>query len=81
MTPENCKIAICTLLENSELNTIIDSLITSRYVVSMLEDTSIEDFIPRAVLSVAIKREYERFRPMSETGISIEEGIRNALSM
>lgn len=81
MTQENCKKTICALLEDSELNAIIDNLITSRYVSGMLEDTSIEDFIPRAVLSVAIKREYERFRPVSETGISIEESIRKALSL
>lgn len=81
MTQENCKNAVCTLLEDSELNAIIDSLITSRYVSDMLEDTVVEDFIPRAILSIAIKREYERFKPISETGISIEENIRKALSM
>lgn len=81
MTQENCKNAVCTLLEDSELNAIIDSLITSRYVSDMLEDTAIEDFIPRAILSIAIKRVYERFKPISETGISIEENIRKALSM
>lgn len=81
MTQENCKNAVCTLLEDSELNAIIDSLITSRYVSDMLEDTAIEDFIPRAILSIAIKREYERFKPISETGTSIEENIRKALSM
>lgn len=81
MTQENCKNAVCTLLEDSELNAIIDNLITSRYVSDMLEDTAIEDFIPRAILSIAIKREYERFKPISETGISIEENIRKALSM
>lgn len=81
MTQENCKKAVCTLLENSELNAIIDNLITSRYVSNMLEDAAINDFIPRAVLSVAIKREYERFRPISETGISIEENICKVLSM
>ena len=72
---------VCALLETSELNTIIDQVITSQYVSNMLEDTSIEKFLPRAILSVAIKKEYERFRPVSETGISIEESIRKALSM
>ena len=81
MTPENCKKAICTLLEDSELNSIIDDLIASQYVSNMLEDASIEKFLPRAILSVAIRKEYERFRPLSETGISIEESIRRALSM
>lgn len=81
MTPDNCKKAICTLLEDSELNTIIDHLIASQYVGNMLEDTSIEKLIPRVVLSVAIQKEYERFRPVSEIGISIEKSIRRALSM
>lgn len=81
MTKENCKEMVCALLEDSELNTIIDQVITSQYVSNMLEDTSIEKFLPRAILSVAIKKEYERFRPVSETGISIEESIRKALSM
>lgn len=71
MTPVNCKERVCTLLENSELNTIIDQVITSQYVSNMLEDTALEEYIPRAVLSVAIKKEHERFRPVSETGISI----------
>lgn len=81
MTPENCKKAICTLLEDSELNTIIDQLITNQYVGNMLEDTSIDKFLPKAILSVAIRKEYDRFRPVSEIGISIEESIRRALSM
>lgn len=81
MTQENCKQVICALLEESELNTIIDQLITSQYVGNMLENTAIEKFLPRAVLSVAIKKEYEHFRPVSETGISIEESIRRVLSM
>ncbi|MEG0591330.1 MAG: hypothetical protein RR496_06750 [Lachnospiraceae bacterium] len=81
MTKENCKEMVCALLESSELNTIIDQVITSQYVSNMLEDTALEKFIPRVVLSVAIKKEYERFRPVSETGISIEESIRKALSM
>lgn len=81
MTQENCKEMVCALLEDSELNTIIDQVITSQYVSNMLEDTALEKYIPRAVLSVAIKKEYERFRPVSETGISIEESIRKALSM
>ena len=81
MTPVKCKEMVCALLETSELNTIIDQVITSQYVSNMLEDTSIEKFLPRAILSVAIKKEYERFRPVSETGISIEESIRKALSM
>lgn len=81
MTRENCKKAVCMLLEESELNKIIDDLIASRYVGTILDDTPIEDFVPRAVLSVAIRREYERFRPMSETGVSIEESIRRMLSI
>ena len=75
MTQENCKKAICELLEASELNAIIDQLIASQFVGNMLEDSSIEKFIPRAVLSVAIKMELERFKSISETGVSIEETI------
>lgn len=81
MTQEECKVAVCTLLEESELNTIIDNIITSPLVKAMLEEPLIKDFVPRAVLSAAIKREYERFRPQSETGVSMEESIRRALSM
>ena len=79
MTPEKCKEMVCALLEDSEFNTVIDQIITNQYVSNMLED--IDKYIPRAVLSVAIKNEYERFRPVSETGIAIEEHIRKALSM
>ena len=39
MTPANCKEMVCALLEDSELNTIIDQVITSKYVSNMLEDT------------------------------------------
>ena len=78
MTPVNCKEIVCALLGDSELNTIIDQVITSKYVSNMLEDTDYDKYIPRAVLSIAIKKEYERFRPVSETGISIEESIRKA---
>lgn len=81
MTQEECKAAVCTLLEESELNSIIDNIINSSLVETMLEEPQIKDFVPRAVLAVAIKREYERFRPVSETGMSIEESIRRALSM
>lgn len=56
MTPVNCKEMVCALLEDSELNTIIDQVITSKYVSNILEDTNYEKYIPRAVLSVAIKR-------------------------
>ena len=76
MTREECKIAVCKLLEESHLNGIIDSLIASRGVGTMLGTPKIEDFVPRAVLAVAIRMEYERFRPLSETGISVEENIR-----
>lgn len=81
MTQESCKKMVCALLEDSELSTIIEQVITSQYVSNMLEDTAFEKYLPRAVLSVAIKKEHERFRPLSETGISIEESIRKALSM
>lgn len=76
MTQEECKIAVCKLLEESHLNGIIDRLITSRGVGTMLDSPQIEDFVPRAILAVAIRKEYECFRPLSETGISIEENIR-----
>lgn len=75
MTREECKIAICKLLEESELNEIIDNLITSRCVGAMLDDPQIKDFVPRAILAVAIRKEYKRFRPLSETGVSVEENI------
>ncbi len=75
MTHEECKIAVCKLLEESELNTIIDHLIISEGVGMMLDSPQIEDFVPRAILAVAIRKEYERFRPLSETGVSIEENI------
>lgn len=78
MTPVNCKEIVCALLEDSQLNTIIDQVITSKYVSNMLENTVFEKYIPRVVLSIAIKKKYERFRPVSETGISIEESIRKA---
>lgn len=39
MTPLKCKEMVCALLEDSELNTIIDQVITSQYVSNMLEDT------------------------------------------
>ena len=81
MTQEECKVAVCTLLEESELNSIIDNIIKSPLVEAMLEEPRIKDFVPRAVLSVAIRREYARFRPQSETGVSMEESIRRALSM
>lgn len=47
----------------------------------MLEDTDCDKYIPRAVLTIAIKKEYQRFKPVSEIGIAIEEHIRKALSM
>ena len=47
----------------------------------MLEDTDQDKYIPRAILSIAIKKEYERFKPVSEIAIAIEEHIRKALSM
>lgn len=47
MTHEECKIAVCKLLEESELNTIIDHLITSEGVGMMLDSPQIEDFVPR----------------------------------
>ena len=81
MTPANCKEIVCALLEYSELNTIIDQVITNKYVSNMLEDTDYDKYIPRAILSIAIKKEYERFKPVSEIGIAIEEHIRKALSM
>lgn len=81
MTPVNCKEMVCALLEDSELNAIIDQVITSKYVSNMLEDTDYDKYIPRAILSIAIKKEYERFKPVSEIGIAIEENIRKALSM
>lgn len=81
MTPVNCKEMVCALLENSELNTIIDQIIINQCVSNMLEDTDYDKYIPRAVLSVAIKMEYERFKPVSEIGIAIEEHIRKTLSM
>ena len=81
MTPEKCKEMVCALLKDSEFNTVIDQIITNRYVSNMLEDTDYDKYIPRAVLSVAIKNEYERFKPVSETGMAIEEHIRKALSM
>ena len=79
MTPENCKKAICELLEDSELNIIIDHLIANQHVVTML-DSTLEKFVPRAILAVAIKKEYERFKPLSEIGVSVEEIIHNILS-
>ena len=81
MTPVKCKEIVCALLESSEFNTVIDQIITNHYVSNMLEDTDYDKYIPRAVLSVAIKREYERFKPVSEIGMAIEEHIRKALSM
>lgn len=81
MTPVNCKEKVCALLEDSQLNAIIDQVITSKYVSNMLEDTDYDKYIPRAILSIAIKKEYERFKPVSEIGIAIEEHIRKALSM
>lgn len=81
MTREECKIAICNLLEESELNEIIDSLITSRCVGAMLDDPKIKDFVPRAILAVAIRKEYKRFRPLSETGVSVEENICKQMSI
>ena len=81
MTPVNCKEMVCALLENSELNTIIDQIITNQYVSNMLEDTDYDKYIPRAVLSIAIKKEYERFKPVSEIDVAIEEHICKALSM
>lgn len=81
MTPVNCKEMVCALLEDSELNAIIDQVITSKCVSNMLEDTDYDKYIPRAILSIAIKKEYERFKPVSEIGIAIEENIRKALSM
>lgn len=81
MTPVKCKEMVCALLENSELNTIIDQIITNQDVSNMLEDTDYDKYIPRAVLSIAIKNEYERFKPVSEIGKAIEEHIRKALSM
>ncbi len=81
MTPANCKEMVCALLEDSQLNAIIDQVIRNQYVSNMLEDTDYDKYIPRAVLSVAIKKEYERFKPVSEIGIAIEEHIRKALSM
>lgn len=81
MTPVNCKEMVCALLEDSQLNAIIDQVITSKYVSNMLEDTDYDKYIPRAILSIAIKKEYERFKPVSEIGIAIEEHIRKALSI
>lgn len=53
---------VCALLEDSELNTITDQVITSQYVNNMLEDTTLEEYIPRAVLSVAIKNALDLYQ-------------------
>lgn len=81
MTPVKCKEMVCALFEDSEFNTAIDQIITNQYVSNMLEDTDYDKYIPRAVLSIAIKKEYEPFKPVSEIGIAIKEHIRKALSM
>lgn len=57
MTQENCKEVVCAFLEDSELNTIIDQVITSQYVSSMLEDTALEKFIHKNYTQKASMKE------------------------
>ena len=82
MTQQDCKNKICELLTSSELNETIDSLINTRLVAEMLKEPTLKDYVPRAVLSVAIQSEYDRFRPLSPTGKGAEEELmKNSITM
>ena len=54
MTPANCKEMVCALLQDRELNTIIDQVITYQYVSNNLYDTDYDKYIPRAIPSITI---------------------------
>lgn len=79
MTQEDCKKKVCELLISSELNETLDLFINTRLVAEMLKQPALTEYVPQAVLAVAIQKEYAKFRPLSTTGQSIESEIMRIL--
>lgn len=79
MTKDNCRKRLAELLSSLELDKTIEALLNTKMVAEMLDDPEKTDYVTIALLSAAIKSQYERFRPLSAKGKSIEEELMNLL--
>lgn len=79
MTKDNCRKRLAELLSSLELDKTIEALLNTKMVAEMLDDPEKTDYVTIALLSAAIKMQYERFRPLSAKGKSIEEELMNLL--
>lgn len=79
MTKDDCKNRLAELLSSLELDKTIESLLNTKMVAEMLNDPEVSDYVTIALFSAAIKNQYERFRPLSAKGKSVEEELMNLL--